>query len=74
MTEMTDYDTLYPSFRFDRPGDGLLRLTFDGPGLNAVSPAAHREIGDVWVTIDRDDDVRAVIVQGAGKGLSLIHI
>ena len=34
MTETTDYNTLYPSFRFDRPGDGLLRLTFDGPGLN----------------------------------------
>jgi len=67
---MYDYDTLYPSFRFDRPGDGLLRMTFDAPGLNSVSPAAHREIGDVWVTVDRDDDVRAVIVQGAGKGFS----
>src|SRR6478736_6262939 len=26
---MNDYNTLYPSFRFDRPGDGLLRMTFD---------------------------------------------
>lgn len=67
---MTDYNALYPSFRFDRPGDGLLRLTFDAPGLNSVSPDAHREIGDVWITIDRDDEVRAVIVQGAGKGFS----
>src|SRR3954451_23773878 len=67
---MTDYDTLYPSFRFDRPSDGVLRLTFDAPGLNAVSPDAHREIGDVWLSFDRDDDVRAVIVQGAGKGFS----
>ena len=67
---MNDYNTLYPSFRFDRPGDGLLRMTFDAPGLNSVSPAAHREIGDVWLTVDRDDAVRAVIVQGAGKGFS----
>jgi len=67
---MNDYATLFPSFRFDMPGDGLLRLTFDAPGLNAVSPDAHREIGDVWPLIDRDDDVRAVIVQGAGKGFS----
>jgi len=67
---MTDYKTLYPSFRFDRPSDGVLRLTFDAPGLNAVSPDAHREIGDVWLSFDRDDDVRAVIVQGAGKGFS----
>ena len=67
---MTDYETLYPSFRFDRPGDGLLRLTFDAPGLNSVSPAAHREIADVWITVDRDPDVRAILIQGAGKGFS----
>ena len=67
---MTDYETLYPSFRFDRPGDGLLRLTFDAPGLNAVSPAAHRDIADVWITVDRDPDIRAVLIQGAGKGFS----
>src|SRR5215204_7346745 len=67
---MTDYETLYPSFRFDDPADGVLRLTFDAPGLNAVTPQAHREIADVWMTIDRDDDVRAVLVQGAGKGFS----
>src|SRR5882757_6201286 len=63
-----DYHELYPSFGFDRPADGVLRITFDGPGLNAVSPAAHRQIADVWLTIDRDDDVRAAILQGAGKG------
>src|SRR4029079_14084075 len=68
--KMNDYNTLYPSFRFDRPGDGLLRMTFDAPGLNSVSPDAHREIADVWVTIDRDDEICAVIVQGAGKGFS----
>src|SRR5215204_4228929 len=67
---MTDYETLYPSFRFDRPGDGVLRLTFDAPGLNAVTPDAHREIADIWLSIDRDGDVRAVVVQGAGKGFS----
>ena len=29
------------------PVDGVLRVTFDAPGLNAVSPAAHREIADI---------------------------
>jgi enoyl-CoA hydratase len=67
---MTDYAALYPSFRFDWPGDGILRLTFDAPGLNAVSIAAHREIADVWTTIDRDPDVRCVLIQGAGRGFS----
>jgi enoyl-CoA hydratase len=65
-----DYASLYPSFRFDRPAEGVLRLTFDAPGLNSVSPAAHREIADVWVTVDRDPSTRVVVLQGAGKGFS----
>lgn len=65
-----DYEQLYPSFTFDRPVDGVLRITFDGPGLNSVSPEAHREIADVWLTVDRDPDVRVAILQGAGKGFS----
>lgn len=65
-----EYSTIYPSFRFDRPSDGVLRITFDGPGLNAVSPEAHREIADVWLTIDRDPDTRVTVLQGAGKGFS----
>jgi enoyl-CoA hydratase len=67
---MTDYATLFPSFTFDWPADGVLRLTFDAPGLNAVSPAAHREIADIWIEVDRDPVVRAVLMQGAGRGFS----
>jgi enoyl-CoA hydratase len=66
----TDYERLYPSFRYDRPADGVLRITFDAPGLNSVGPDAHREIADVWLTVDRDPDVRIAILQGAGKGFS----
>lgn len=66
----TDYAELYPSFRFDRPAPGVLRITFDAPGLNAVSPAAHREIAEVWLTVDRDPEVRVAVLQGAGRGFS----
>jgi enoyl-CoA hydratase len=65
-----DYSTLYPSFRFDRPEAGVLRITFDAPGLNAVSPDAHREIAEVWLTIDKDPDTRVAVLQGAGKAFS----
>ena len=65
-----DYSELYPSFTFDRPADGVLRVTFDAPGLNSVSPAAHREIADIWLTVDRDTDTRVAVLQGAGKGFS----
>jgi enoyl-CoA hydratase len=65
-----DYDALYPSFTYDRPRDGVLRVTFDAPGLNSVGPDAHREIAEIWQTVDRDPDVQVAILQGAGKGFS----
>ena len=30
----------------------------------------HRELADVWMTIDRDESVRVVVLQGAGKAFS----
>ena len=66
----TDFPALYPSFRFDRPSDGVLTITLDAPGLNSVSPDAHREIADVWLSIDRDAETRVALIQGAGKGFS----
>ena len=65
-----DYATLYPSFRYDRPADGVLRITFDAPGLNSVSPEAHRDLADVWLQVDRDPETRVAVLQGAGKGFS----
>jgi len=65
-----DYEKLYPSFRFDRPLDHVLRIKFDAPGLNSVSPDAHREIAEVWNSVDRDPETRVAILQGEGKGFS----
>ncbi|MAT06411.1 MAG: enoyl-CoA hydratase, partial [Acidimicrobiaceae bacterium] len=65
-----DYANLHPSFRYDEPRPGVLRITFDAPGLNSVGPEAHRDIAEVWTTVDRDPDVQVVILQGAGKGFS----
>jgi enoyl-CoA hydratase len=60
----------FPHLTFDRPADGVLRVTLDGPGLNAVGPEVHRELADVWLTIDRDPDTRVALLQGAGKAFS----
>jgi enoyl-CoA hydratase len=65
-----DYAERHPSFTYDRPAEGVLRITFDAPGLNSVGPAAHSEIADVWLTVDRDPEVKVAILQGAGKGFS----
>jgi enoyl-CoA hydratase len=67
---MTDLYDAYPGLTFDRPAEGVLRITLDAPGLNAVSPAVHRELADVWLTVDRDPDTNVALLQGAGKAFS----
>ncbi len=60
----------FPGLSFDRPSEGVLRITLDAPGLNSVDRAAHRELADVWLDVDRDPETRVAILCGAGKGLS----
>src|SRR3954466_11499067 len=60
----------FADLTFDRPSDGVLRITLDGPGLNAVGPAVHRQLADVWITVDRDDDTRVALLRGAGRAFS----
>ena len=67
---MSDAYDAFPGLTFDRPADGVLRITLDAPGLNAVSPAVHREIADVWLAVDRDPDTRVALLRGAGKAFS----
>src|SRR6187431_1431937 len=67
--DLTAYDD-FPALRFDRPSDGVLRITLDGPGLNAVGPDAHAQLAEVWRAVDRDPSTRVAILQGAGKGFS----
>jgi enoyl-CoA hydratase len=70
VTVALDRYAAFPDLGFDEPEDAILRITLDAPGLNAVSPAMHRQLADVWLTIDRDDSVRVVVLQGAGKAFS----
>src|SRR4051794_24954273 len=67
---MSDQYAAFPSLQFERPSPGVLRIVLEGPGLNSVSPAMHGELADVWPVIDRDPDVRVVVIRGAGKGFS----
>jgi enoyl-CoA hydratase len=63
----------YASFdelAIDRPADGILRITLDAPGLNAVNAAAHGQLADIWPVFDRDDASRVAVIRGAGKGFS----
>ncbi|MBV8692353.1 MAG: enoyl-CoA hydratase/isomerase family protein [Actinobacteria bacterium] len=66
---MASYDD-FPNLRFERPVDGVLRIVLDAPGLNAVNPAMHRELADVWLAVDRDPETRVALLQGEGKAFS----
>ena len=64
---------LYASFSdltFDRPEPGVLRITLDAPGLNAVNPAMHRQLADVWLVVDRDVETNVALLRGAGRAFS----
>jgi enoyl-CoA hydratase len=60
----------FPHLRFDEPAAGVLRITLDSPGLNAVDADVHRELADVWLAVDRDPQTRVAILRGAGRGFS----
>jgi enoyl-CoA hydratase len=61
----------FRSLAFDRPEEGVLRITLRAPGkLNAVDADAHRELAAVWQTVDRDPETRVVVVRGADGAFS----
>jgi len=60
----------FPDLTFEHPAPGVLRVVLDGPNLNAVDHAVHRQLADVWLTIDRDPDIRVALLTGAGTAFS----
>lgn len=65
---MTDPYAPFTSLTFERPAPGVLRIVLDAPNLNAVDPRMHGELADIWAVVDRDEEIRAVLVQGrAGR-------
>jgi enoyl-CoA hydratase len=42
----------------------------DRPPVNAMTPRMHAEMAEIWRTVDRDPNVRVVLVTGAGRVFS----
>jgi enoyl-CoA hydratase/carnithine racemase len=58
----------FQEIRYD-VADHVLTITLDRPDrLNAFTPTMQRELIEAFDRSDADDDVRAVIVTGAGRG------
>jgi enoyl-CoA hydratase len=73
LADRADDDQRYADFgdlTIDRPAAGVLRITLDAPGLNAVSPEVHQQFADIWPVVDRDPTVRSIVLQGAGRAFS----
>src|SRR5438270_11894230 len=61
----------YKHLDFEFPEPGILRILFNNPkSLNSVSAEQHTELARIWADIDRDPDVKVVIVTGAGTAFS----
>jgi enoyl-CoA hydratase len=69
MTNPERYREL-PWFDFDYPADGVLRMVIKGPKLNIITSESHGPLTDIWPVIDKDPEVRVVVVQGAGNAFS----
>jgi enoyl-CoA hydratase len=67
---MPDPYASFEHLRFERHDTGVLEVVLDAPNLNAVGPGLHRELAEVWLTIDRDPEVRVAVVRGEGHGFS----
>src|SRR5437763_1181145 len=61
----------YTHLDFEFPEPGILRILFNNPkSLNSVSADQHTELARIWADIDRDPEVKVVIVTGAGDAFS----
>jgi enoyl-CoA hydratase len=60
----------FESLELDRPAAGILRITLDAPGLNAVTPGMHHDLAGIWPAVDADPATAAVVVRGAGEAFS----
>jgi enoyl-CoA hydratase len=68
---MSDRYAGYASLQLERPAEGVLRVVMSAPGrLNAAGHEMHRDLAGIWTEIDRDPQVRVVIVRGAGDAFS----
>src|ERR1700747_2774378 len=67
---MTDLYARYTRLRFDRPHAKVLRITMENGRMNTTDAALHAELGEIWRDLDKDPNVNAVILTGAGKVFS----
>jgi enoyl-CoA hydratase len=59
-----------PLVRLDDVTDGVATIVLDNPPMNALSFAAQEQLDEILRDVEQRDDVRAVVVTGAGRVFS----
>jgi enoyl-CoA hydratase len=67
---MSDPYTRYQRLKFDRPHAKVLRITMAHGRMNTTDEILHRELAEIWRDVDRDADVHAAVLTGAGSVFS----
>ena len=62
----------YTSLEFAEPAPGVLEIVMgeEGTKLSTATAGLHKELAEIWLDIDRDDETRVAILRGAGRGFS----
>src|SRR5271165_5751986 len=67
---MSDPYARYTRLKFDRPHPQVLRITMENGRMNTTDAALHAELADIWRDVDKDPNVNAAILTGAGRVFS----
>jgi enoyl-CoA hydratase len=71
MSSSAEWRSRYTRLEFTDHDNGVVLVTLNNPGkLNATDEQMHAELATVFVDLDRDPDVRVVVVTGEGKAFS----
>ena len=63
--------TRYRYLQLDLQPDGVLMVTLGDPDrLNAVTEEGHTELVEIWPEVDRDPEVRVVLLKAKGRAFS----
>jgi enoyl-CoA hydratase len=68
--DVARYQREFASLDFGTPAAGILEIVLSKGPINAADASMHRDLALVWRTIDTDDEVRVVLVRGAGENFS----
>ncbi|HEX3396968.1 MAG TPA: enoyl-CoA hydratase/isomerase family protein [Steroidobacteraceae bacterium] len=69
--DLARYAQDFPSLQFLGTEAGILEIVLANKGrLNAATEDMHRDLAQVWRSIDRDDAVRVAVIRGEGSNFS----